>query len=83
MPMYDYQCTNSECAEIHSKLVSISASEEYVKNTKCQKCGSSIEKIIAAAPAIVHSTGTIKASSDFQNILQKMKKNNPGSNMKV
>lgn len=83
MPIYDYQCTNDECKDTHTKLVSFSEREAYEKDTKCTKCGSSIRQVIGA-PSIVSDVATKqRGSSEFRNYLEKMKKNHPGSNMTV
>lgn len=81
MPIYDFQCTNNECKDTHSKILSFSDHEDYEKKTKCPKCGSSIRQIIGA-PSIVSGVSIKqRGSTEFRNYLEKMKKNHPGSTM--
>lgn len=80
MPTYTYQCKN--CSHTFERISKIS-DRKIPESEVCPECGVSgeVSIIINARMEIVpeHALGRIRPHRDWQEHLNKIKKNNPGS----
>ena len=75
MPLYDYRCI--DCDREFEETLSIANRKEPVNNP-CSECGGTVEQFIAGMRIgdPVH-LGIKKNSSDFKEVIDKIKRNNP------
>lgn len=81
MPTYLYQCLN--CEHSFEEILKIAERNEPTEKP-CEKCGSKIEMQICSPPICDPvRIGVMKPKSDFKEVLQQIKRNNPGSTLDV
>lgn len=81
MPLYDYQC--SSCGNTFESIYKISEMDKPLSEP-CPKCGESTIKKLLSAPMIVDAIrlGITKPTSEFREVMKRMKKEMPGNNLK-
>lgn len=79
MPLYDAKC--EDCGTVFEYISSISNRDSV---PQCHTCNSkNTEKHVTKAPALgcAWSMGLVKPDRDFRDMLSRIAKNNPGSNV--
>tara|TARA_Y100001963_G_scaffold29596_1_gene40261 strand:- start:249 stop:515 length:267 start_codon:yes stop_codon:yes gene_type:complete len=87
MPLYDYEC--QECEYQFEEFKTI-AKMDVPLNEPCPECNKSgsMKRIIGstqvADPTLLESTkGRVKTTSEFREVMTRIKKNHPSSNFEV
>jgi len=75
MPLYDYHCTS--CDREFEEALSIANRKDPV-NAPCSECGGVVEQLLVGTnigdPVVL---GVKKHSSEFKDVMEKIKRNNP------
>lgn len=79
MPTYTYQCTS--CTETFDEILKV-ADRHLPTEKPCSMCNGKLEiKMFAVALGDPVRLGVMKPKSDFKEVLQQIKRNNPGSTL--
>jgi putative FmdB family regulatory protein len=82
MPLYEYECQN--CGDTFETILPVSK-RKFLELSECEKCGTlSIRLKISGGQPLIDPfrLGRVKHCDDFRETMRRIKKGNPGSNIK-
>jgi putative FmdB family regulatory protein len=82
MPTYNYECNS--CDYSQEEFLSIDKRKDP-ESVPCPKCGGKVAQVLTGFQNVIdpYRLGRHKPNQDFVDRLKQVKKNNPGSTMKV